>query len=68
VILGRSESDFAKDPDTQRSVSGNSTFLCGAPLVQRSNMQKIVAFLVTEAELFAATSNVRGLLVKVVKM
>jgi hypothetical protein len=57
IILGRSDSDFAKEPDTRKSVSGNSTFLCGAPVIQRSSMQKIVALSVTEAELFVATSN-----------
>jgi hypothetical protein len=33
VILGRSDSDFTKDPDSWKSVSGISTFLCGAPVV-----------------------------------
>jgi hypothetical protein len=53
VILGRSDSDFAKDPATRKSVSGTSTFLCGAPIMQRSAMQKIVALSVTGAELIA---------------
>jgi hypothetical protein len=43
-------------------VSGNSTFLCGAPVIQRSTMQRIVALLVTEAELFAATNNAQDML------
>jgi hypothetical protein len=42
VILGRPYLD------SRRSVSGNSTFLCGAPVMQRSNMQKIVALSATE--------------------
>jgi hypothetical protein len=62
IILGRSDSDFAKEPDTRKSVSGNSTFLCGAPVIQRSSMQKIVALSVTEAELFAATSNAQDMM------
>jgi len=37
-------------------VNGTSTFLCGAPIIQRSTMQKIVALLVREAELIAATT------------
>jgi hypothetical protein len=57
VILGRSDSNFMKDPDTFRSVSGNSTFLCVTPVAQQSNMQKIVALSLTKAELFGATSN-----------
>jgi hypothetical protein len=54
VIRGISDSDFAKDPETRKSVSGNSTFLCGAPVIKRITMQIIVALSVTEAELFAA--------------
>jgi hypothetical protein len=61
VIRGISDSDFAKDSETRKSVSGNSTFLCGAPVIQRSTMQRIVALLVTEAELFAATNNAQDM-------
>jgi hypothetical protein len=56
------DSDFAKDPEIRKSVRGNSTFLCGAPVIQRSTMQGIVALLVTEAELFAATNNAQDML------
>jgi hypothetical protein len=62
MILGRSDSDFTKDPDTRRSVSGNSTFLRGAPVVQRRNMQKIVALSVTEADFFVSTSNAQDIM------
>jgi hypothetical protein len=62
IILGRSDSDFAKEPDTRKSVSGNRTFLCGAPVIQRSSMQKIVALLVTEAEMFAAINNAQHMM------
>jgi hypothetical protein len=62
IIRGISDSDFEKDPKTRKSVSGNSTFLCGAPIIQRSTMQRIVALSVTEAELFAATNNVQDML------
>ena len=51
-INGKSDSDFAKDP-SRRSVSGWSTFLCGAPVTEKSNMQPITALSVTEAELIA---------------
>jgi hypothetical protein len=47
VIRGISDSDFAKDPETRKSLSGNSTFLCGAPVIQHSTMQRIVVLLVT---------------------
>jgi hypothetical protein len=62
VIRGISDSDFAKDLETRKSVSGNSTFLCGAPVIQRSTMQRIVALSVTEAELFAAKNNAQDML------
>jgi hypothetical protein len=62
LILGRSDSDYAKDPETRKSISGTSTFLCGAPIIQRSTMQKIVALSVTEAELIAATSNAQDMM------
>jgi hypothetical protein len=62
VICGISDSDFAKDPETRKSVSGNSTFLCGAPVIQRSKTQRIVALSATEAGLFAATNNAQDML------
>ena len=62
TISGISDSDYAKDPETRKSVSGNSTFLNGSPVIQRSAMQKIVAISVTEAELFSATSNAQDML------
>jgi hypothetical protein len=34
IVEGRSDSDYAKDPEKRRSVSGYSTFLCGAPVKQ----------------------------------
>jgi hypothetical protein len=43
-------------------VSGNSTFLCRAPVIQQSTMQRIVALSVTEAELFASTNNAQDML------
>jgi len=35
-ILGRSDSDYAKDLQTWKSISGTSSFLCGAPIIQHS--------------------------------
>ena len=53
TIGDRSDSDYAKDPQSQRSVSGGRVLLCGAPVTFRSSTQKTVALLVTEAELYA---------------
>ena len=53
-VNGRSDSTYASDPDTRRSVSGYHTMLNGAPVTMKSGMQKIVALSVTEAELIAA--------------
>ena len=54
-ITGESDSDFAKDPETRRSVSGWSAKLNGAAYVRKSKMQKFVTLSVTEAECVAAT-------------
>ena len=62
VITGRSDSDYAKDTDTRRSVSGTSTFLNGSPIHTRSNTQKSVTLSVTEAELVAATQCAQDML------
>ena len=62
VIMGRSDSDHAKCPDTRKSVSGYTVFLCGAPYKFRSAMQNIVALSVTEAEEIAATECVQDML------
>ena len=42
-------------------MSGTSTFLCGAPIIQRSTRQKIVVLSVTEAELIVATTTVQDM-------
>jgi hypothetical protein len=54
VIAGRADSDYAKDLETRRSVSGIMTFLCGAAITLKLKMMPILALSVTEAELFAA--------------
>jgi hypothetical protein len=61
VITGRSDSDYAKDTDTRRSVSGTSIFLNGYPIHTRSNKQKSVT-LSREAELVAATQCAQDML------
>jgi hypothetical protein len=62
VISGRADSDYAKDLETRRSVSGIITFLCGAVITMRSKMMPMVALSVTEAELFAAVMTVQDML------
>jgi hypothetical protein len=62
VITGRSDSDYAKDTDTHRRVSGTSTFLNGSPIHTRSNTEKSVTLLVTEAKLVAATQYAQDML------
>jgi hypothetical protein len=43
-------------------VSGNATFLNGAPVIAKSGTQRIVTLSVTEAELFAATTNAQDMM------
>jgi len=62
VILGRSDLDYAKVAETRKSVSGNSTFLFGAPIIQHSSMQKIMDLYVIKAESIAATSNAQDMM------
>jgi hypothetical protein len=50
TITGKSDSEYAADHETRRSVSGGTTFLCGAPIMTRSRMQKCVKLSFTEAE------------------
>ena len=61
-ISGWSDSDFAKDVETRRSVSGWSVFLEGASISENSKMQDCVTLSSTEAEYVAATSCVQDML------
>jgi hypothetical protein len=54
-IIGVSDSDYSKDIETRRSVTGYIVFLNGAPVAAKSKMQEAVTLSVTEAELVAAT-------------
>jgi hypothetical protein len=51
VVKGVSNSEHAKDIATRRSVGGHSVYLCEAPVMMTSKMQRTVAVSVTEAEL-----------------
>jgi len=62
AINGRSDSDFAKDPERHRSVSGYSTFLCGAPVTMKSRMQGCVTLDVMSAELVSGTQCAQDML------
>ena len=62
TVHGFSDSDYAKDPETRRSVSGYATFLNGAPVTAKSKMQDCVTLSVTEAELVAATNCVQDMI------
>jgi hypothetical protein len=62
TISGQADSDYAKNPDTKRSVSGFATFLNKAPVTQKSRMQRCVTLSVTEAELVAATECAQDML------
>jgi len=55
VISGRSDSDYAKDTEKRRSVSGFAVYLEGAPISHKSRMQQSTTLSVSEAELVAAT-------------
>jgi hypothetical protein len=59
-----SDLDWTKDPITRQSVSGCSTFLYDSAISMKSKMIPIVALVVTEAELFAATCCAQDMLFK----
>jgi hypothetical protein len=62
VVTGLSDSEYASDPDTRRSVSGGTVFLCGAVIFAFSRMQRCVTLSVTEAEFVAAVEVVQNML------
>ena len=62
VIRGRSDSNYATDKDTRRSVTGTVVYLNEAPIVFGSVTQKHVTLSVTEAELAAGVSLVQDMM------
>ena len=62
TIGGRSDSDYAKCPDTRRSVSGGRVLLNGAPVMFKSATQKHVSLSVTESELYAGVTCAQDML------
>jgi hypothetical protein len=58
-ITGVLDSDFAKDMQSRKSVSGYAIFLNVALITAMSKMQECVTVLVKEAELVAATNCIK---------
>ena len=61
-VTRHSDSDFAKDPATCKSVSRWAVFLNGAPISMRSKMQDCMTLLVTEVELVVAMACTQDML------
>jgi hypothetical protein len=61
-VEGFSDSEYAKDLDSRKSVSGYGVFVKKAPVSVKSKMQESVTLTVTEAELVAATQCVQEML------
>jgi hypothetical protein len=55
-ITGVLDSDYGKDIQTRRIISGYATILNGALVTAKSKMQECVTLSVIEAELVAATN------------
>jgi hypothetical protein len=62
VVAGRSDAEHASDPETRRSVSGATVFLCDTVIFAFSRMQKCVTLSVTEAEFVVAVEVVQNML------
>jgi hypothetical protein len=62
ILLGRSDSEYASDPDTRHSVSGGTVFLNSAVICAFSRMQKCVTLSVTEAEFVTAVEVIQNML------
>jgi hypothetical protein len=61
-ITGKADSDYGKDLEQHRSVSGYATFLNGAPVTEKSCMQTSVTLSVTEAEFVSGCQAVQDML------
>jgi hypothetical protein len=62
-LVAFSDSDYAGDTDTRRSVSGYVIYLCGAPISWRSKAQRSVTLSSTEAEWIALSEVAKEVLV-----
>ena len=61
-IGGRSDSDYATNPEMRKSMTGCRVLLYGAPVSWRSSTQKHVALSVTEAEMGAGVTCVQDMM------
>lgn len=62
VIKGRSDANYATDPETRKSVTGFTVFLEGAPVVMKCVGQKSVTLSTAESELASATACAQSML------
>jgi hypothetical protein len=61
-IRGKSDADYAKDPDNRKSISGTTTFLEDTPVAMRCGQQNNVTLSTSEAELMAAVQCAQDML------
>ena len=61
-IRGRSDSNYATDPDSRRSITGTVVYLNDSPIAFSSVTQKHVTLSVTEAELAAVVAMVQDMM------
>jgi hypothetical protein len=61
TISGRSDAEYASDPETRRSVSGGTVFQWGTVIHAFSRMQKCVTLSVMEAKFVAAFEAVQNI-------
>ncbi len=62
VLISFSDSDYAGDPDSRRSVSGFVDYVYGVPISWRSKAQCSVALSTSEAEWVAASEAVKDVM------
>ena len=61
-VMVKTDSDYAKCPDTRRSNTVSVVYLSGVPVTVRSSTQKTESLLTTEAKLNAAVMGVQNAL------
>ena len=61
-LVGYSDSDYASDPDTRRSISGFVLYVCGVPISWRSKSQRTVTLSSSKAEWIAASEAVKEIM------
>ena len=61
-VIGYSDSDFAGDRETRKSVGGFIIYLCGVPISWRSKSQQTISLSSTEAEWIALSETAKEVL------